>query len=186
MKIAKKFRINIHTLTSWGASVVILGAMAKLLRWHAADLMIVIGMATEALLFFVLGFQKEEEDEVEVASLSGTHHVVHQHAAPLPVNPAANLADAVPPAPPQVVPNPFAAAAATAQDDCVDELKRMKNNLQLLNTAYETMIANVSALENSTQNTDNLRIQITQMAQNMQALNAVYANMLAAMGKSNA
>jgi gliding motility-associated protein GldL len=55
----KKFKLGINTLISWGASVVIVGLMFKILHWHGGEMMIAAGLITEALLFFVLGFQAE-------------------------------------------------------------------------------------------------------------------------------
>jgi hypothetical protein len=45
-------------LYGWGAAIVILGAMFKILHWNGADLMLTIGLTTEALIFFVSGFEK--------------------------------------------------------------------------------------------------------------------------------
>lgn len=47
---------------SWGAAVVILGAMFKILHWPYGDLMIAIGMTTEFFVFFVFGFEKPSMD----------------------------------------------------------------------------------------------------------------------------
>jgi gliding motility-associated protein GldL len=58
----KKFKIGVNTLISWGASVVIVGLMFKILHWKGGELMIAVGLITEALLFFILGFQAEATD----------------------------------------------------------------------------------------------------------------------------
>ena len=55
----KKFKFGINTLISWGASVVIVGLMFKILHWKGGEMMIAAGLITEALLFFALGFQAE-------------------------------------------------------------------------------------------------------------------------------
>lgn len=60
---------------SWGAAIVILGALFKLTHIKGADLMLFVGMSTEVLVFFISGFdrpfdpkkEKEEEDEEEYA-----------------------------------------------------------------------------------------------------------------------
>lgn len=43
---------------SWGAAVVILGAMFKLLHLPYGDIMLAVGMITEFFVFFVFGFEK--------------------------------------------------------------------------------------------------------------------------------
>ena len=49
-------KVGINTLISWGASVVIIGVMFKILHWDGAEWMIGIGLAVESFLFFILGF----------------------------------------------------------------------------------------------------------------------------------
>lgn len=49
--------ISINAAISFGASVVIIGLMFKLLHWQGGEMAIGIGLATEAILFFILGLQ---------------------------------------------------------------------------------------------------------------------------------
>ena len=53
---------------SWGASIVILGALFKLTHLSGADIMLFIGMGTEVIVFFLSGFERTydtiEDDEV--------------------------------------------------------------------------------------------------------------------------
>ena len=46
---------------SWGAAVVIVGALFKLLHWSFGDQMLFVGMMTEFLVFFISGFEQPEE-----------------------------------------------------------------------------------------------------------------------------
>ncbi len=46
----------------WGASVVILGALFKIMHWQYADIMLIVGMGTEVLVFFLSGFEKVHEE----------------------------------------------------------------------------------------------------------------------------
>ncbi len=54
---------------SWGAAIVILGALFKLTHIKGADLMLFVGMSTEVFVFFISGFdrpfdaKKDEEDD---------------------------------------------------------------------------------------------------------------------------
>lgn len=55
---------------SWGAAIVILGALFKLTHIKGADLMLFVGMSTEVFVFFISGFDRpfdakkdEEEDD---------------------------------------------------------------------------------------------------------------------------
>jgi len=67
-----KGRILLNYLYSWGAAVVILGALFKLTHIKGANLMLFIGMGTEVLVFFISGFEKpfipnQNEDEEDDA-----------------------------------------------------------------------------------------------------------------------
>ncbi len=53
-----KGRILLNYLYSWGAAVVILGALFKLTHIKGADLMLFVGMGTEVLVFFISGFER--------------------------------------------------------------------------------------------------------------------------------
>lgn len=57
---------------SWGAAIVILGALFKLTHIHGADLMLFIGMGTEVIVFFLSGFERPwRDDGVEEVQQSG-------------------------------------------------------------------------------------------------------------------
>ena len=51
----QKKKIGLNTVISWGASVVIVGLMFKILHLAGGEIMIAIGLMTEAILFFILG-----------------------------------------------------------------------------------------------------------------------------------
>ena len=63
---------------SWGASVVILGALFKLTHISGANAMLFIGMITEAVVFFISGFEKtyEKVPKAEGAEVAGGQTVV--------------------------------------------------------------------------------------------------------------
>jgi len=65
MKIKKKSLLSPKTfnyLYSIGAAVVIVGALFKLLHWPFADFMLIIGMGTEAFIFFVSAFDEPAKE----------------------------------------------------------------------------------------------------------------------------
>ena len=55
-----KKKIGLNAVISWGASVVIIGLMFKILHWPGATWFIAVGLTTEALLFGILGFAAME------------------------------------------------------------------------------------------------------------------------------
>ncbi|MCR4736547.1 MAG: gliding motility protein GldL, partial [Bacteroidales bacterium] len=44
-------------LYGWGAAVVILGALFKILHWPGANIMLMVGMFTETIIFFFSAFE---------------------------------------------------------------------------------------------------------------------------------
>jgi gliding motility-associated protein GldL len=59
---SEKGRRILNFCYSWGASVVILGTMFKLLHLPVGDVMLGIGLVTEFLVFFIYGFEKPGGD----------------------------------------------------------------------------------------------------------------------------
>ena len=51
---------------SWGASIVILGALFKLTHIAGANMMLFIGMGTEVIVFFLAGFEHQYANEGEI------------------------------------------------------------------------------------------------------------------------
>jgi gliding motility-associated protein GldL len=50
-------------LYAWGASVVIIGALFKILHLPGANEMLIVGLGTEAAVFFVSGLEPLPEEE---------------------------------------------------------------------------------------------------------------------------
>src|SRR5262249_48642909 len=66
-KIAEFFETNRgkrikNFIIGAGASVVLLGALAKLEHWEVASVMLIIGMCTEAFIFLLLGILPPNRD----------------------------------------------------------------------------------------------------------------------------
>jgi gliding motility-associated protein GldL len=49
-------------LYGWGASIVILGALFKIMHWQFADIALIVGMGTEVVVFFFSAFEKVHEE----------------------------------------------------------------------------------------------------------------------------
>ena len=68
----QKGQTILNYLYSWGAAVVILGALFKLTHINGADLMLFLGMGTEVLTFIVNGFERQSSaKETEVPATAG-------------------------------------------------------------------------------------------------------------------
>ena len=58
----KRFKNFMAKLYGIGAAVVILGALFKIMHWEGANYMLVVGLGTEAVIFFFSAFEKPATD----------------------------------------------------------------------------------------------------------------------------
>ena len=71
------FRNFMAKLYGWGASVVILGALFKINHYTGADIMLIIGLGTEAIIFFFSAFEPphvEPDWSLVYPELAGMYH----------------------------------------------------------------------------------------------------------------
>ena len=61
----KKGQTFLNYAYSWGASVVIAGALFKLTHTDGADIMLFLGMGTEVVVFFLAGFEPQESMDAQ-------------------------------------------------------------------------------------------------------------------------
>ena len=54
---SKGYKNYMAKLYCWGASIVILGALFKILHWPGANIMLMVGMFTETIIFFFSAFE---------------------------------------------------------------------------------------------------------------------------------
>jgi len=60
---SKNGQLFLNYAYSWGASIVILGALFKITHIKGADFMLFLGMGTEVIVFFLAGFERQFEEE---------------------------------------------------------------------------------------------------------------------------
>ncbi|MBC7398752.1 MAG: gliding motility protein GldL [Mucilaginibacter sp.] len=77
----KKQPWGINNVVSWGATVVIIGLLFKIQHLPFGGLFISIGLGAEAILFFILGFQR---DEVEIDWTRAYPELAHDFNGELP------------------------------------------------------------------------------------------------------
>ncbi len=202
----RKSKIGINNIVSWGATVVIIGLMAKLQHWPAGDWLIVVGLGTEALLFLLLGFQTEEKD---VDWTRVYPELAHDYQGELPkatARPAANagntaaldkmLADAR--ISPELIGNlgdglrtfgdkvaaiSNVSDASLATSQFTERVKGAAGSVDKLNAAFEKAsndLANISAGGNDV---TAYHEQVHKLANNLQHLNSVYELELQDTGK---
>lgn len=205
-----KGRILLNYLYSWGAAVVILGALFKLTHIKGANLMLFIGMGTEVLVFFISGFERpyipnheEEEDDDDAPRLRGNIIIngsvqTSQQATPAPA-PASAPASAA--APQEGSPLNVSGVEQVTQDYIarihdltvkMEQMSRHSERMEQSTEEIEQLSRNLISINTfyemhlksaSTQmeNLDKVSEQTRQMVAQIEELNRVYARMVEAM-----
>ena len=71
---SKTYKTFMGYLYGWGAAVVIIGALFKIMHWPGANIMLIAGMGTETVIFFLSAFEpphKEWEWSLVYPELAG-------------------------------------------------------------------------------------------------------------------
>lgn len=201
---SKRGKDIMSKLYGWGASIVILGAMFKILHWDGADLMLTIGLTTEALIFFVSGFEKPHEEYdwslvypelntgkstpespvEELDQMLENANVDQELIQSLgeglkKVSEAANGLGSV-------------ADIASSTNEYSSQVSTAAKNLESINSLYEAQIASTTEQTEATRqmaeninysmsDAQQMQEELAQLRENLNALNSVYGNMLSAM-----
>ena len=202
-----KGRILLNYLYSWGAAVVILGALFKLTHIKGANLMLFIGMGTEVLVFFISGFERpyipseaDEEEEDEAPRLRG--NIILNNTAPQsaqqsvqqqPVQVPANTENASPLNIGGVenITQDYIARVhdltlkmeqmcrhSEKMEQSSEEIEQLSRNLISINTFYQMHLKSAST---QMENIEKVNEQTRQMVAQIEELNRVYARMVEAM-----
>ena len=203
----KRFKNFMAKLYGIGAAVVITGAMFKIMHWEGANIMLVVGLTTEAVIFLFSAFEKPAADYdwtlvyPELASADGnrTLSVTEQLDNALEnggvdaalierlgegmrslSETAGSLGGAVD------------AAGATAAYS--EQLSTAATHMESLNALYSVQLENTTAqverqndvmekLAAASGNATDLASELASLKGNLESLNSVYGGMLTAMGK---
>jgi len=159
---------GINSLISWGASVVIIGLMFKLLHWKGGELMISLGLITEAILFFILGFQKTFAADEPSAGTMGIPGVELDKESVAKIETGLkNFAD-------KIATISAAADAATVTNEFTSKVKSATTSFDQLSMAFEKASANLKEMSNTNIDSKAYHDQVNNLAKNLAALNAVY------------
>ncbi len=199
-----KGRILLNYLYSWGAAVVILGALFKLTHIKGANLMLFIGMGTEVLVFFISGFEKpfipnqgDEEDDYEAPRVRGNiiiNNPAPQSVEPQPVQQApvsTGVAGTLNTDGVENITQDYIARVhdltlkmeqmcrhSEKMEQSSEEIEQLSRNLISINTFYQMHLKSAST---QMENLDKVSEQTRQMVDQIEELNRVYARMIEAM-----
>ncbi len=175
-----KFKIGINNIISWGAAVVIVGLMAKLVHWPWGDWMIIVGLGTEAILFLLLGFQKESDDSdtvvVNGASNAGAANALDKMLQQGDINPEliGRLGDGLRQFSQKVQAINDMADVSLATTQFATSLKNTTEGFNRLNESFERVSRDLSSIGNTQVDTSSYQDQISRLADNLRQLNSMY------------
>lgn len=192
----------LHVAISWGASIVIIGALFKILHLGGVwgNYMIGLGLGVEAFLFFLTGFfppAKDPEWHKVYPELSDDYDgelpkaSVRTAAAPVAASSTAALDKMLSDAKigPELIESlgsglrsfgdkvaaiSTVADSATATTEFSNKVKSASAGFDKLNNAFENASANLVEMANTNVDSKAYHEQVNNLAKNLSALNAVY------------
>lgn len=175
-----------------GAAVVIVGAMFKLEGWKGATTMLVIGLSTEAAIFFLSAFEPQAKE----LDWSKVYPELGENAAPAPAkkkgaSPSQQLDNALEKA--KIGPELFDSLgkgmknladnaskmstlgdAAVASNEYANNAKQASKVLGDMNKSYATTASALTEMTNAAKGAGEYQAQVQNVTKNLGALNKVY------------
>ncbi|RYU78916.1 type IX secretion system motor protein PorL/GldL [Hymenobacter persicinus] len=181
-----------------GAAVVIIGALFKILHWKGADVMLMVGLGTEALIFFLSAFQpnpKETDWSLVYPELSeGYDPSTNSNSLSANNNSQGltrKLDDMLKDA--NVTPEAIASLgqglnrlstttqqlsslgdATNATEEYTTKVRSAAQSLEKINEAYSQTAQAIGAMSDATSDAREYHLQVQNVTKNLGALNAVY------------
>jgi gliding motility-associated protein GldL len=181
-----------------GAAVVIVGALFKIMHWPLADVMLIAGLSTEAIIFFLSAFQPQPHDPdwakvypqladdysgdalvPATAGVSGGNGLTRKlddmlldaNITPETINSLGLGLNRLSETAAQMA---DVSQAASATSDYTLRIREASGSLDKMNVAYATTAEALAQMAGSTVDAKEYHQQIQGMTRNLGALNAVY------------
>ena len=179
-----------------GAAVVIVGALFKIEHWAGADLMLVIGLLTEAVIFFLSAFQPQahehdwslvypELNEGYDPSTGGRASDSNAKGLTMKLDDMLKNANVTPEALTSLGQGLNRLSTTTSQmsqlgeaanvtDEYTKKVRSAADSLDKINVAYGNTVEAITAMSNATSDAKEYHMQVQNVTKNLGALNAVY------------
>ena len=189
-----------------GASIVIIGALFKILHWGGGNAMLMIGLITEALVFLVSAFEPVDSEldwskvYPELAGQDSQNNDNTQNDeegmlsqklddmlkdAKIDSSLMESLGESIRNFEGAAKNMSPTAEAMDSQKKYSEEMSLAASQMESLNNLYKVQVENASKQaevnEAVAENADKLKNQMESLTQNLTSLNGVYGNMLSAM-----
>jgi len=207
---ARWYKLLMPKLYGWGAALVIIGALFKIQHWEGASIMLIIGLGTEAVIFFFSAFEKTHEEYNWEKVYPGL--VEPDMTDSSNMSPAQQLDSALEKS---KIDNELieslneglrsfgeastklneTISAASGISEYNNQIQEGVKNMNALNSLYELQLqasnqqmeATTMFLQNlqaSVEDSKNFQEQVSQLAVNLEQMNKVYGGMLTAMNQN--
>jgi gliding motility-associated protein GldL len=193
----KKWKSFMAKLYGFGAAIVIIGAMFKIMHWPGAGPMLVVGLSTEAVIFFFSAFEPPHEEVdwslvyPELAGMHGEegekeHEAIEEKGtiteqldnmleeAKIGPELIASLGEGMRSLSDQANKLNNITDASVATNEYVSSVQSAAKNVDTLSGAYSKAAESLMGLAVSGDDSANLGDQIVKVSKNLSALNASY------------
>lgn len=186
-----------------GAAIVIIGALFKIIHLKFANELLIVGLLTEAGIFFLSAFEKPHADydwslvypelahaeevkpkKATAPKMEGTvTQQLDQMMAEAKVGPEliASLGDGLRNFGDRVAAISSAADIASSSNEFAAKLQAASKSVEGLSSSYANVSETMQAFSDSLADARNFKDEVGKLTQNLSSLNAVYGNMLSAM-----
>lgn len=188
------FKKYLHLASCFGASIVIIGALFKIMHWPGASVALIAGLGTEALLFVLFGLDIPHEEYdwslayPELSGMGGHDHSLEEESN-LPISNQLDnmLADAK--IGPELIESLGSGMrslsesaskigdisnAHAATTEYVDSVKSAAKNVSSLSDTYNKAAESLMGLSVNNDASTSFGEQLSKVSKNLSALNATY------------
>ena len=177
-------------LYGWGASIVIIGALFKIQHWPGADAMLIVGLGTEAFIFFMSAFEKLHEEPdwslvyPQLSTGKGAQKTPTQQLddmlskASIDTEVISKLGEGMRHLGEQATKMGEVADASVATKGYSDSLVKASNRVDELTSTYEEVSAGLTGLVNATAEGASTGAGLAKMNENLNSLNNMYEGQL--------
>ncbi len=190
---SKQWKNFMAKLYGWGAAIVIIGALFKIQHWEGASLMLILGLGTEAFIFFMSAFEKPHEEPdwslvyPQLATGEGADKTPTQQLddmlskASIDSNMITKLGDGMRHLGEQASKMGEVANASVAAKGYSDSLVKASNRVDELSSTYEEVSEGLTGLVKASAEGASTGAGLAKMNENLNSLNDMYEGQLAQM-----
>ena len=190
---SKQWKNFMAKLYGWGAAIVIIGALFKIQHWEGASLMLILGLGTEAFIFFMSAFEKPHEEPdwslvyPQLATGEGADKTPTQQLddmltkASIDSDMITKLGDGMRHLGEQASKMGEVADASVATKGYSDALVKASNRVDELSSTYEEVSEGLTGLVKASAEGASTGAGLAKMNENLNSLNDIYEGQLAQM-----